>query len=64
MRNKLGLWPDNGVRIVPLYTHGYRLELLGGDASAGPAPKPDAAPTGGTRRRRAAGRQPALGPNP
>lgn len=28
VRNKLGLWEDNGVRVIPVYTYGYRLELL------------------------------------
>lgn len=27
-RNKLGLWDENGVRVVPVYPYGYRLELL------------------------------------
>lgn len=28
VRNKLGLWEENGVRVLPVYTFGYRLELL------------------------------------
>ncbi|SDD11545.1 two component transcriptional regulator, winged helix family [Cupriavidus sp. YR651] len=28
VRNKLGLCCDNGVRLAPVYTHGYRLELV------------------------------------
>ncbi|WP_404992272.1 response regulator transcription factor [Cupriavidus pauculus] len=28
VRTKLGLWEDNGVRVLPVYTFGYRLELL------------------------------------
>lgn len=28
VRTKLGLWEDNGVRVRPVNTHGYRLELL------------------------------------
>lgn len=28
VRNKLNLWDENGVRLVPVYTYGYRLELL------------------------------------
>jgi len=29
VRNKLGLWERNGVRLLPVYTHGYRLEMVG-----------------------------------
>jgi len=29
VRTKLGLWDRNGVRLQPVYTHGYRLELVG-----------------------------------
>lgn len=28
IRTKLGLGPENGVRLRPVYTHGYRLELF------------------------------------
>jgi DNA-binding response OmpR family regulator len=28
VRTKLGLWERNGVRLLPVYTHGYRLELV------------------------------------
>ncbi len=28
VRNKLGLWEESGVRVLPVYTFGYRLELL------------------------------------
>jgi hypothetical protein len=31
------LWDHNGVRVVPVYTYGYRLELLA-DAPEAPAP--------------------------
>jgi len=62
VRNKLGLWPDNGVRLVPLYTHGYRLELLG--EAAAPAREDIVAPPAGTGRRRRAGRQPVLRADP
>lgn len=31
VRTKLGLWEDNGVRVLPVYTFGYRLELLDDD---------------------------------
>lgn len=30
VRNKLGLKPENGYRLVPVYSYGYRLEKLGG----------------------------------
>ncbi|AZG12895.1 MULTISPECIES: response regulator transcription factor [Cupriavidus] len=45
VRNKLGLWDENGVRVVPVYTHGYRLELLedqrpAAGIPAAPAPAP------------------------
>ncbi|WP_066734656.1 response regulator transcription factor [Cupriavidus sp. D384] len=33
VRNKLGLWDENGVRVVPVYTYGYRLELLDAQAA-------------------------------
>jgi DNA-binding response OmpR family regulator len=29
VRNKLGLRPENGFRLVPVYSYGYRLEKLG-----------------------------------
>ena len=29
VRNKLGLRPENGFRLVPVYSYGYRLEQLG-----------------------------------
>ena len=50
VRNKLGLWDENGVRLVPVYTYGYRLELLD---EKGRGPALPAAPPGrkkGTRR--------------
>ncbi|RZT38486.1 response regulator transcription factor [Cupriavidus agavae] len=28
VRNKLGLWDENGVRVQPVYTYGYRLERV------------------------------------
>jgi DNA-binding response OmpR family regulator len=28
VRNKLGLWPDNGWQLRAIYQHGYRLERL------------------------------------
>jgi len=66
VRNKLGLWPDNGVRIVPLYTHGYRLELLGDEASAGPkaagAPDADPAPAPAKTAVRARAARPKAAP--
>jgi DNA-binding response OmpR family regulator len=30
VRNKLALKPENGYRLVPVYSYGYRLEKLGG----------------------------------
>lgn len=39
VRNKLGLWDQNGVRVVPVYTYGYRLELLA-EGAPGEAPAP------------------------
>jgi DNA-binding response OmpR family regulator len=30
VRNKLGLRPENGFRLAPVYSYGYRLEQLGG----------------------------------
>jgi len=32
VRNKLHLRPENGFRLVPVYSYGYRLEKLGGGA--------------------------------
>lgn len=46
VRNKLGLWENNGVRVIPVYTFGYRLELLA-DQMSTPA---SAAQKKGTRR--------------
>lgn len=31
VRNKLGLWPDNGWQLRAIYQHGYRLERLAGN---------------------------------
>lgn len=44
VRNKLELWDEHGVRVVPVYTFGYRLELLDDAALA-------AAPWGRKKRR-------------
>jgi DNA-binding response OmpR family regulator len=38
VRNKLKLWPENGCRLVPVYSYGYRLERSqDADADAGSA---------------------------
>lgn len=58
VRNKLGPWPDNGVRLVPLYTHGYRLELLD-EAGEVIGARPVAVTPPAARRRRGGTRQPA-----
>ncbi len=31
VRNKLALRPENGYRLAPVYSYGYRLEQLGGN---------------------------------
>lgn len=33
IRTKLNLRPENGFRLTPVYSYGYRLEQLGGDAA-------------------------------
>jgi len=33
IRSKLGLRPENGLRLVPVYSYGYRLERLGADGA-------------------------------
>jgi DNA-binding response OmpR family regulator len=35
IRTKLNLRPENGFRLAPVYSYGYRLERLGGDDAAG-----------------------------
>ena len=35
IRTKLNLRPENGFRLTPVYSYGYRLERLGGDAAEG-----------------------------
>ncbi|KWR86675.1 MULTISPECIES: response regulator transcription factor [Cupriavidus] len=44
VRTKLGLWEHNGVRLQPLYTHGYRLELLTTSGTAPPSTPPPPPP--------------------
>ena len=34
VRKKLGLRPESGYRVVPVYNYGYRLERIGGEAAA------------------------------
>ncbi|NML32326.1 response regulator transcription factor [Paraburkholderia antibiotica] len=50
LRQKLGLRPDNGYRLAPVYAYGYRLEGLSGESPAPGEQSGEPEPPGGAAR--------------